>query len=79
MNESYKVISSNKRTRSLTIHRYIDGQFAERHIVRNLSKAEFEYITTDATQNDIYNFLSDNEHEIKERIGNRWRTPWYIR
>lgn len=64
--EHLKIISSNKRERTITIQKtYDDGEKVVYKSVR-LAKDEFHYYRHYATENDIRQFLKTDDYYIKK-------------
>lgn len=64
--EQLKIISSNKRERTITIQKtYDDGEKVVYKSVR-LAKEEFNYYIDYATENDIRQFLKTDDYYIKK-------------
>lgn len=61
---SYKITSTNKRERTVTITRYLNSKPYDRRRSARLDKEEFNYYSRYATESDIKNLLY-NEDFIK--------------
>ena len=64
MASEYRITSSNKRERTITISSYTDGKLTSKYRNYRLTKEDFRYYTSTPTQHDIYDFLKSDDYYI---------------
>ena len=64
--EKLKIISSNKRERTITIQKTYDDGTKVVYKSVTLARDEYHYYTNHATENDIRQFLKSDDYYIKK-------------